>query len=587
MKKIIRIIYACLIFIPFFFQSCMDVEPEEVLDYNDFYTGVEDADAGILGLYGQFMELADQVVVLNELKADLMEVTENATTDLEEINLNIPSRNNKWADVTKFYGVIQTCNDLLYNFDKMLKENKMIEAEYEERYSDVGAIRTWVYLQLGIHFGKIPYITEPVISLADLDKYKDKEMDLDQLLPELVRFMESLPSLENYQSSNLLQNIDGYNLRYYFIDKRCLMGDLYLYNDQYEEAAKIYRTILNEGESSSSSSKYILYNGTWTSGTPWWFAVLYRDGKSDDANSLYNGWRTMFSATTTGRYTGDELIWFMAYDKQFAPAYPFPELFNPVGSTKGRYYLKPSEYAVESVWGGEIQKNSFPFDARGLTGAYDNIGNNNYIKKFGEYETEQNWIPYRAGMLHLRYAEAANRAGYSKLAWSLVNDGLFGSAYIYVKEDGTAYTNDSIKQSGNSPFDIHKFPYNFDARWSDAPLPYIRGPWRYSGGVRGRAYLPNKPFATDDVVAYYEPNAGNKEAIGYMEKMIIREAALELGFEGHRWGDLVRVARRMNKENPGSGDKFLWDENIALKHKRAGTQADMSSESKWFLPLYY
>lgn len=583
MKKIIQIIFIFLIITPLVFQSCVDADPEEVLDYKDFYKGTEDADAGILGLYGQFMDLAGHVVILNELKADLMDVTTNASSDLEEINLNIPSKDNQWADVTKFYRVVQTCNDLIYNFDKMLKENKMIQAEYDERYSDVAAIRTWVYLQLGLYFGKIPYITEPITSLSDLDKYKNNEMDLNQLIPELVRFMESLPTLEANTSSNLIQDIDDYYLYRYFIDKQFLMGDLYLYNDQYEEAAKMYRTILEAGD--NSTTKYTLYNQVWTSGTPTWFAILYKDGKNDDANSLYNGWRTMFSATTSGRYTGDELIWFMAYDTQFAPTYPFRELFFP--ASVGKYYLKPSEYAVESVWGGEIQKNGFPFDARGLTGAYDKVGNYNYIRKFGESVLAQNWILYRAGMLHLRYAEAVNRAGYTKLAWAIVNDGLFGSAYVYKKEDGTTFSNDSIKQTGNSPYDLHPFPYNFDARWSDPPYNYVRGPWRYSSGIRGRANLPNKDFPYEDITAYHEPNLNDKSTIDYMERMIIREAALELGFEGHRWGDLVRVARRMNKENPGSGDRFLWDENIAKKHQRSGTVADMSSESKWFLPLYY
>src|SRR5512145_591111 len=117
------------------FQSCIDTVPDEVLDYKDVYANVDDADAAILGLYGQFMDLAAQVVVLNEVRADLMDVTGNATTDLEEINLNRPSEKNPWANVTKFYSVIQSCNELLSNFDKMLDENKMIQAEYNERYS--------------------------------------------------------------------------------------------------------------------------------------------------------------------------------------------------------------------------------------------------------------------------------------------------------------------------------------------------------------------------------------------------------------------------------------------------------------------
>lgn len=577
----------CFWLLSFGFHSCVDAMPEGVLDYDDHYTSSGDADMATLGLYGQVMELAGQVVVLNELKADLMDVTDNATTDLEEINLNISSKDNEWTNVTKFYAVIQNCNDILYNFTKMKDENKMIEAEFNERYSDVMAVRCWVYLQLGLIFGEVPYITEPIISLEDVKSHADKTMNLDQLIPELIRCMEGLPTLNAYESSNLIQTIDGYSLGRYFINKRFLIGDLYLYNDQYEKAAAMYYNILQAGANSSNRT-LTLYNYPWTAGTPTWFAIMYRDKKGDDSGSLYNGWSEMFSLGTTDRYVSDELLWFMTYDMKFAPSYPFPELFFPpgIGMNKGKYYLKPSEYAVEEVWGSEIQNNGFPFDARGLTGAFDKKGNDTYIKKFGNDSTKQNWILYRAGLLHLRYAEAVNRSGYSKLAYALLNNGIHGGAYNYRREDGTDYPGDSVRQTGNSPFDLHKAPYSFDARQSD--IPYIRAPWRDNSGVRGRAALPNIAFPfIDDIRNYKEPNTENQEAIHYMEKMIIREAALEMGFEGNRWGDLVRIARRMNKENPGSGDAFLWDENIAKKHQKAGTAADMSSKDKWFLKLYY
>ena len=217
MKKISIILLSALLIT----TSCINTTPEEVLEYDNFYKGVDDADNAILGLYGQFSELAGQIVVLNELRADLLDVTPNATIDLQEVNVGRPSRNNPWTDVSNFYKVIQTCNDLMHNFDVMLEEGRMIQAEYNERYSDVAALRTWVYFQLGIQFGKVPYITDPVITIADLDKYKANELALDQLVPELIRCMENLPTLENYKVSGLIkQTWDGYSLAPFFINKR-------------------------------------------------------------------------------------------------------------------------------------------------------------------------------------------------------------------------------------------------------------------------------------------------------------------------------------------------------------------------------
>jgi hypothetical protein len=570
----------------------MDVAPGEVVAYEDYYSGLDDADAAVLGLYGQFMGLAEQVIVLNELHADLMDVTTNATPDLEEINRNAPSKNNPWINVSKFYGVIQNCNDILHNYDIMLAENKLTQSEYDERYSDMAALRTWIYLQLSNLFGKVPYITEPIIALEDLDKYKQNELTPDNMIKELLACMENLPTLEDYRLSKLIDGtIDTYySLVPFFINKKCLLGDLYLYNNEYEKAARIYRELLSTGESDAPTlrnnmRKYRLYSDVWrtSDGTPNWFQILYALDKNDDAGSFYNGWKNMFTATTTSVSDLEEMIWFVSYDTKFAPAYTLPQLFNPINYNNGKYYLKPSDYAVEDIWGSEIQKNSYPFDARGLTGAYEQIGDQYFIWKysyFGDTYTDGvcgNWFLYRAAMLHLRYAEAANRAGYPQLAWALVNDGIPGSAFKWKKEDDSTYPGDSIQYSGYAPGYPYPEPYYFDGRFVDQP--YIRAPWRYNGGVRGRANLPNVPFP-DNVTT-------TQDSILFVEKLIIREAALELGFEGHRWGDLVRVARRLNKENPGAGNRFLWNENIEKKFLKSDVAGvDMSSEEKWYFPLY-
>ncbi|MDR2475023.1 MAG: RagB/SusD family nutrient uptake outer membrane protein [Bacteroidales bacterium] len=597
MKKIsfihfLRIAICVSCIAPLSFSACTDVAPDEVVAYEDFYAGVDDADAAVLGLYGQFMGLAEQVVVLNELKADLMDVTENASTDLEEINLNIPTTDNRWANVSNFYSVIQTCNDMLHNYDRMFASNRLTDHEYNERYSDVAALRCWIYLQLSNLFGNVPYIVEPIIALEDLDKYRQNVLTPENLIPELIRVMENLPTLEDYRLSKLVTGtVDGYSLTPFFIQKKCLLGDLYLYNNEYEKAVRIYREILSKGENEAASNRdnsrpYRLYTDAWSgTGTVDWFSVLYLRDKNDDADSFYNAWANIFLSTTTDRASLEELLWFVAYDTKFAPQFTLSKLFDPV-NRGGTYYLKPSDYAVDDIWGSETQRNGYPFDARGLTGAFNKFGDQNHIRKYS-YLAEAvvgsssgncgNWFLYRAAMLHLRYAEAANRAGYPRLAWALVNDGIGGAAFRWTKPDGSSYRGDSVSFSSYGAGQPYPEPYYFDARYIDQP--YIRAPWRYNGGVRGRANLPN--------IALPEEITTRQDSILFIEKMIIREAALELGFEGNRWGDLVRVARRLNREMPGAGTHFLWNENIAQKFARSGIAApDLSTEEKWYLPLW-
>ncbi len=127
-----------------------------------------DADAAVLGIYGKFMQLAKQYILLNELRADLMSPTPNADIYLQQLSNHTVSADNPYIDPTPFYEVILNCNVTMKNFDIMLADKKLKVDEYNQRYSDVASIRSWVYLQLGIHFGNIPYVTEPLTKVSDL-----------------------------------------------------------------------------------------------------------------------------------------------------------------------------------------------------------------------------------------------------------------------------------------------------------------------------------------------------------------------------------------------------------------------------------
>jgi len=65
---------------------------------------------------------------------------------------------------------------------------------------------------------------------------------------------------------------------------------------------------------------------------------------------------------------------------------------------------------------------------------------------------------------------------------------------------------------------------------------------------------------------------------------LIKEAALECGFEGQRWGDLLRVARRNSKEGKGVVSTIM-NNAIAHKFNAAKTAAPSINESNLFLPM--
>lgn len=572
MKSIRNIIILCGVLASTLI-ACVDTELESVVEYKNHYKTIPDADNAILGLYDLFMNLAEQTIVLGELRADLMDVTNNASIELQEINSNTPSVNNKYADLTNYYAVIQNCNDILAGFDEMLANNRMTRDEYAERYSDVAAIRCWTYLQVGMYFGKVVYVTTPVVSVEDAQKLEHMpKIGLDELLPLLIECMENLPTLEDYKNSALVQyKLDTYDLKRFFINKRILLGDLYLWNNNYREAAVQYRKFLATDEDKSATGNSVRYRcGTYSTGGDTFFQVFYERYMEGDINSYKNTWLNMFSFQADKSALWSELIWTVSYDEKFEPYYPMIELFANQG--QGKYQLKPSAYAVESLWASQTQTNGASFDGRGEDSSFKWVDGQCVVQKYlydydptKPYMKRGRWFLNRAALVLLRYAEAANRCGYTDLAYSILNEG-FKNTYVWGDEYG-----DLNKQTGYGPGEPYPAPFYFDARSMDAP--YHRAPWRDFNGIRGRVSLKAKPL---------EPQQ-DETKVQCMEKILIEEAALECAFEGHRWGDLVRVARRMNKEKAGSGSEFL-KKIIGKKYERSGlAMPDFSSEDKWYL----
>lgn len=151
-------------------RKVFDIKPQDQLDQTQAYQNVYDADAAVVGIYGKFMNLADRYVILNELRGDLLNYTINADEALRQISTHSVTTGNPYANPRPFYELIINCNDVLENFKIMLRDKKMLEAEFNQRYSDIGALRSFLYLQLGIHFGEVPYVTS---SLKNIDDVKN------------------------------------------------------------------------------------------------------------------------------------------------------------------------------------------------------------------------------------------------------------------------------------------------------------------------------------------------------------------------------------------------------------------------------
>jgi len=106
----------------------------------------------------------------------------------------------------------------------------------------------------------------------------------------------------------------------------------------------------------------------------------------------------------------------------------------------------------------------------------------------------------------------------------------------------------------------------------EKPEDYNR--WSNNLGIRGRVYLAPK-LVPEDIT---DPNSITLA----IEDMIIEERAMELAFEGRRWFDLVRIAKRR-------GDPAYLADKVAAKFTDPGKaemiRTKLLKEENWYLPL--
>lgn len=565
-KNLYITITSCLLFVLVLSSilSCkkaFDIEPEDALEASQTYRNVYDADAAVLGIYGKFVKLADKYMLLNELRGDLLDVTSNANNYLKQLGTQTVAADNPYADPKPFYEVIINCNDALKNFNIMREKKLLDNTQYYQRYTDILFLRSWLYLQLGIHYGTVPYVTDALTTIADLqDESKFPKLSFEDLLSRLIAETEATPREYLNQNTSaasptLILPMDVYIVKdgvfKFFIQRRSFLGDLNLWKGNYLKAAGYYKDVMETGTNSSTGSdqQIDLYD-------------TYRvgDDNSQDhslkTTAVLNPWTKIFSAPLADRIANWERMWTLPFSSNFSPGNPLFTLF----SKSGDYLVKPSSLSIRN-WNNQIRTDGSLTDRRGLDMSYRLVNSiEPEVLKYSQnyslstpFDKTGVWVIYRAAVLHLRYAEAANRLDRRVLAGALVNSGIkaaFGTKALY-----------------NGVPDSYPFDFNGDGGT-------IRGNWYRNSGIRGRAVNQDYPITVANTVLE-------------VEDRIMQEEALETAFEGYRWQDLLRIALRRQATEPN----YLADK-IAAKFEAAGDGASaalvrsrLANKENWYLPF--
>ena len=551
MKHIFKNILTIL-FVSFLIVSCEDMldvdSPRIIKESDNQLNSPNDSIYSMAGILAQLQNVAERYVLLGELRADLMDVTQFADQDLIELRNNDISVDNKYNNVKDYYNIINNCNYVIKNIDTSViaKGQKALLKEF----AAAKAIRAWTYMQIALNYGSVKYYTEPILSVDNIND-NVPVYDFYNLALELVKDLDPWKDIEDPGFGMVGEFYSGY----LFIPIRFILGDLYLWlakdNDKgyFEKAAIEYHDLIYNEEARIShtyTSEREVNNGEFTGG------ITYT-------------WQNSFNNSL-------EMICFIGTSYEYNRG---SRLYNmTTGST---YSLTTSDVAVGN-WATQIYYNDSVLqtfgDLRGHNGSYydieilynesDQIGNidiseyDNIILKYipSFYENGERVILCRSSLLYLRYAEAVNRLGKPNTAFAVIKNGL--------TQMSLSDTTIIPKWEKSTPLDNYM---DFTASFF---IPTTRNRGNTGIHARGCGNIA-------DVDSYKIPVLANlDDSIAYVEDLIQQELALETAFEGNRFQDLMRFALRT--DNP---ETYMVDK-ISKKNPISG--ARLANKQNWYLP---
>lgn len=493
-------------------EKMLEFSNDSLLTEEDAYVDEFTARSAVMGVYALLQDVAEQLIIIGELQGDLLTVTENAGSDLRQLEDHTVDELNIYADPTGFFRIIGNCNEVLYKIGRAReKDTNISDLEFNSYIAELKLIRAWVYFKMVQIYGEAPYFEEP---LSDYQQTKQMEAKLDSMNSEeyiLDTILGQIIELDTFEL-NLLEESPFFAIRFNKFTNWALQGDIYLWRNNYNFARRIYDRISNvlaeEG-----------FGGT--NRLPYMSAFVYNDVN----------WKDLFQFNYSSYNFETVTIFVIPFSKLYNQQHSLQRLF--VYGEGGDYLVRPTDYLLNAYQMQQVARYEIQVDhERGAPGdlnrgkevTYDSIDGRPVVTKYSlfrePFDNDAGIMVYRTADFHLKTCEAYAR--------------------VLKTEDAIGHLNTGIL---------------YNSAWGTGP--------------RSRANL--KGVSVEDP-RFVEP----------VEDLIMEERAMELAYEGHRWFDLMRIAR--HREDPA----YLADK-VAAKFrdeaKREQVRQRLMDPENWYLPL--
>lgn len=555
--------------------SCSDFlyDDSDIVTYADKNHLTSDADTlwSVAGIMNKLQVVADRTILLGELRGDLVSVTPYADADIRDVaSFNIGT-DNRYNDIADYYAIVNNCNYFLANADTALR-NSRNETIFMKEYAAVKAYRAWTYLQLATIYGRVPLITEPILTKEQGEK-DYKECDIQEICRYFAADIAPYADMD-MPGYGAIRNTDS---RLFYFPIYILLGDLHLWAGNYREAAENYYKYITtrNGKNSSyplstASVRFSPNDSHWMQTVDGWSYIAFQTensngnaelitmipGDSIPSEGNYSQLRNLFNTTEQNEYR-ESIV-------------PSQSLYLLSAAQKYCHYSSGGEYVIAPAGLPENRSGDLRLQA-----VFTQVDNANIMlngKRVTNYVTNAKYTTrnvhiYRRAMVYLRMAEALNRAGFPRFAFQILKRGV----------------NNSVMESEVIPYypadeawlRTFNFPDNMYFLETTAGQATENTMGLHSRGCGYSAANTTYEMPTDDALS---GDALLQYQIEKVEDLIIDEEALEFAFEGHRFYDLMRVS--MHRSDPAYLASRVARRNGTVD---AALLQKLSSMDNWYL----
>ena len=475
----------------------LDILPMNDVVLENFWTEKADVNSVVNSCYEalQNSDVQTRMGVWGELRSDNMVMGSNVPNEINEILKENLLESNPMCDWSKFYTVINRCNTVCHYAPKVEAiDPNYTPDELRATIAEVSTLRALCYFYLIRTFRDVPYTTAP--SIDDSQNYILPATPFDAVLDSLIENLEAVKddavrryytddSPSAYQNSSRVTRWFTYTL----------LADLYLWKGDYDNAIKYCDRVLDFKRQQYKE-------------------MLDREGKLDNIE-LYDGIPLIMErkngSTTCGNF----------YNEMFGTGNGFESIFE--------IYYRANQGA-ENSWVNSYYGNS-----------------NNVLGRLAAPD-----------FLFENVAEGKNQLFKAKdcRAYEAIQTSNSSNAIVkYTRTGSVSFTTQNVRNIASLNLQSQRRS-DSDANWVI---------YRLSDVILIKAEAEIARGGDDFTDAFLLINRLNKRALGItqaamsadtlkiddyansldkMESLLIDERQREFLFEGKRWFDLVRWARR-------------------------------------------